>query len=109
MVVVAAAFLTMLVAFQTKPPGGITSKPYFDGKNHHRPGVSILALTNPSAFDRYVMMRTIAFNTSVAIIFLVVSGLPISRWILRIMLILVSLTALAFFFVVTRPLAVEPL
>ncbi|KAK3438783.1 hypothetical protein EUGRSUZ_C03588 [Eucalyptus grandis] len=81
------ASLLVTVAFQaaTMPPGGVWQEDYkvdANGnpvKEPHMPGTSIMAHIQRIAYGQFMIFNPLAFLSSLSIILLLLSGLPIKR------------------------------
>ncbi|KAL3644958.1 hypothetical protein CASFOL_010138 [Castilleja foliolosa] len=86
------------------PPGGVWKSDFAGNPNGttwadkpHKAGQSIMAYTNPSSFNQFMILNTIVFLASLTVILLQLGGLPMRgrRWMLtRRMILLVAITAL---------------
>ncbi|PRQ28013.1 putative ankyrin repeat-containing domain, PGG domain-containing protein [Rosa chinensis] len=99
------ASLIATVAFQSaiNPPGAVWQSDYLEDSNGnpvdkpHHAGQSVMADTEPSLYGLYMISNTLAFLSSLSIILLLVSGLPMKRrrwmWI-QMVIMWVAITAL---------------
>ncbi|KAI4380848.1 hypothetical protein MLD38_006990 [Melastoma candidum] len=96
------ASLIATVAFQgtLSPPGGYWQDDYTaknsTDKSHHA-GMAVMATTLPEAYAQFMIFNTLAFLSSLSIILLLISGLPLKRrrWMWTQMVITwIALTAL---------------
>ncbi|KAL2554047.1 Ankyrin repeat family protein [Forsythia ovata] len=98
------ASLIATVAFQAglTPPGGVWQDDYTKDENGnpvsnpHTVGQSIMAYKDPKEYGIFMIFNTIAFLSSLSIILLLVSGLPLKRrrWMwLQMMIVWIAITA----------------
>ncbi|XP_050364450.1 ankyrin repeat-containing protein BDA1-like [Argentina anserina] len=81
------ASLIATVAFQSaiNPPGGVWQSDYLEDSNGnpvdnpHHAGQSVMADTQPKLYGLFMISNTLAFLSSLSIILLLVSGLPMKR------------------------------
>lgn len=85
--VMVVASLIATVAFQgvLSPPGGFwpddfTADPASNRtEKSHTAGTALMATTNPEAYGQYLIFNTLAYVSSLSIILLLISGLPMKR------------------------------
>lgn len=99
------ASLIATVAFQSaiNPPGGAWQSDYLEDANGnpadkpHRAGQSVMADTEHQHYGQFMIFNTLAFLSSLSIILLLVSGLPIKRrrwmWV-QMVIMWIAMTAL---------------
>ncbi|XP_047319649.1 uncharacterized protein LOC124923729 [Impatiens glandulifera] len=95
LMVVASLIATMTFAAGLNPPGGV----WKDTQNGHRVGEAIVAYNYKDSYKWYLRFNTIAFVSSLSIILILISGLPLRQrkfmWALQVIMWM-TITMVAF-------------
>ncbi|KAL5559496.1 hypothetical protein UlMin_035707 [Ulmus minor] len=104
LMIVASLIATVAYQAAITPPGGVWQDDYLVDSNGnpvddpHNAGKSVMADTSPLEYGQFMIMNTIAFLSSLSIILLVVSGLPMKRrrwmWV-QMVIMWIAITALS--------------
>ncbi|XP_051137603.1 ankyrin repeat-containing protein At2g01680-like [Andrographis paniculata] len=113
LMIVASLIATIAYQVGVNPPGGVWQDDNLESnsKSIHVAGISIMARNNPVGYTKFYIVNTISFISSLSIILLLTSGLPIKRrffvWILMV-ITWIAITATAVTYISVLALLAPP-